>query len=194
MEKVEAVEAKYVEIQRAMDALISKQQEPGTPPVKSVSEDDISAIVNNVLTSKQKEQIMSENVKSVTQKMVEKFGADAEKVFYTKAAEMGMTPESFNELAKTSPQAVLNLIGINSQGKPSNSQPVTSTQNTSGITPNEESHLGRSKFSILNGSTTADLMQAVEDAKKMTTELEALGLSSADLSDPKNYRKYMQGK
>lgn len=187
------LEERYRNIEESVKKLTSREAPNEPTPQNGVSQEELSAIVNNILHTRDVETSSKKNLDTVVSAMLTKFGDQAEKEFYGKAQEFGMTKEGIESLARTSPQAIFRLFGIDGvQNKPASPNPTVGSVNTSGISPREESSIKPSTRRILNGGTTHDLLAEVEDAKKMVEELEKMGMSSHDLSNPKNYRKFMQ--
>lgn len=193
LSKAKDLEERYNNIEETVKKLTSQRADSENTPPKAASQDDISAIVANILASKESEAVSSKNINEVVNAMRNKFGETAEKEFYDKAADIGMSREGIEQLARTSPKAVYKLFGFDAA--PSNSgstKPNVSSFNTTGNEPRTETSIQRSSRKILMGGTTSDLLAEVAEARKAVEELQAQGLSSYDLSDPKTYRKFMQ--
>jgi hypothetical protein len=114
--------------------MLNKQPEtapPANPDIDKpgLTPDDVLRILQEQETAKTKKA----NAKAVAQKFREMHGDKAEEVFYGKAKEMGLTKESINQLASTSPQAVFSMFGIQDSFKPA---PTPSGVNTFGIPQN----------------------------------------------------------
>lgn len=173
--------------------LTQKQEKASTNGV-SLSEEDIAQLVESTLTKQQQAKIQQDNVTTVVSAVSQKFGADAEKVFYTKAQELGLSVEEMNALAARTPKAVLTLLGVSetTAHKQVNVSPTTGSVNTSAFQPNPESFLGRETTRVTIGATTDDLKQAVERSAALVDELQKQGLTTYDLTDPKVYFKHFK--
>jgi hypothetical protein len=179
-------------IEETVTALTQRQAEaPGTPPAVGLTEVQIAELVNRTLTQKEKETMQRSNINSVVSTLQQSFGADAEKKFYEKAQEMGMTMEEMNTLASRSPKAVLSMLGVSGQPAPKQTTFATqSSVNSSAFQPQQESYVGRNPRPTLIGATSQDLHMESQAANKMVEELHAKGMSVHDLSDPKVYFKH----
>lgn len=165
------------------------QQQSTTAPV--ISEEVVANLVTQTLTKREQELVQQKNVSTVVNQMQQSFGADAEKVFYEKANEIGLNAQQINSLAAQSPQAVLKLFGLE-QGKSTPPFPSikTSSVNTSGLEPAKTSYIGRNKSQALVGATTQDLLAERQASNMLVDELHTKGLSVHDLTDPKVYFKH----
>lgn len=196
LERLRAEAARVKELEDTLLKLSSGQQPPQqtqTPAPQGLSTDDVAKIVSQTLDKQAKEKTAKENTQSVVQKMAEAFGADAEKVFYQKAKEFGLTEQQVNDLAAQSPQAVFNLYGIG-QTKQQSSFPAPSqgSINPAGYQPQAKSNLGKNDKSVIIGATSEDLRAEREAARALVDELHANNLSTYDLTDPKTYFKYFK--
>lgn len=180
--------AKIAELERSIEALTRKETPALETPSGGVTEEQIAELVNRTLTRKQGEDTQKSNLSRVVNEMQQKFGADAEKAFYTKATELGMSVQEFNKLAATTPLAVLNLLGVQAATKPQHTtQPAQF--NTEAFQPQQNSFVGRNAKPMLIGATTQDMREEAVSAKKMVDELHAQGKTVHDLTDPKVYFK-----
>jgi hypothetical protein len=179
-------------IEQSVAQLTQQQQAQRDTPAAGVTEDAVANLVNQTLTQREIAAKKTANVSSVVAALTQKLGAEADKEFYKKAEELGMTAEQMNNLAAQSPTAVLKLFGLEGtkpQSIPSGS-PVQSSVNTAGLQPQQHSYVGRNQTSINVGATTQDLMEETQNSKKLVEELHNQGLSTYDLTDPKIYKKY----
>lgn len=182
-------------IQASVDALTQSNSTPPATPQASMTEEQIADLVARTLTKKEQEAVQQQNLSTVVSTLQQVFGADAEKTFYSKAQELGLSQEEINGLAATKPKAVLTMFGIGAdkQGTKTPFQsPMSNSVNTTGIPPNSESYVGRNPKPALIGATTEDLKMATDRAKKMVEELDKHGLSISDLTNPKIYSKYFK--
>lgn len=183
-------------IEQSVTQLTQQQQATQQTAAQGVTEDAVANLVNQTLTQREQAAKKAANVSSVVTALTQKLGGEADKEFYKKAEELGMTAEQMNNLAAQSPTAVLKLFGLEgnkSQSIPSGST-VQSTVNTAGLQPQQHSYVGRNAVTANVGATTADLMAEAQNSKKLVEELHAQGLSTYDLTDPKVYRKHFGNK
>lgn len=177
-------------LEETVKALTTQQPPQAATPAPGIDESKIAELVNRTLTQNQQEQLAKSNIGAVVNTLQQKFGAEAEKKFYEKASEMGMTVVEMNTLAAKSPKAVLTMLGVTEQAAPSKGiTPTTSTVNTSGFQPQQNTFVGRNPKPTLVGATTQDVMQETHNARKMVDELHAQGKSVHDLTDPKQFFK-----
>lgn len=193
MHKLEEEVQRLQALENTVLELTQKQEKASTNGV-TLGEQDIAKLVEQTLSRKQQATVQQENINSVVSTLTSKFGADAEKVFYTKATEMGLSMEEMNALAAKTPKAVLTLLGVSEQVAPkqTHNAPTQGTVNTSAFQQNPQSLVGREQKSTIIGSTTQDLKEAVDRAALMVEELAKEGLTSSDLSNPKLYNKYFR--
>lgn len=188
-----ATAAKAAELERLVESL-TKQPPQSTPAsqTQEVKPVDIRAEVQAVLAAQQQAEVAKKNTDSVVAKVAQAFGAEAEKKFYEKAQEAGLSVAEINALAAKSPKAVFTLLGItDTPQRPSNTHaPTGSSINTSGFTPSPESLIGKNKQPVLIGATTQQVVDEVRRAKSMVEELDRNGMSINDLTNPKVFFKH----
>ena len=161
------------------------------PTSQGLNAEQIAELVNQSLSQREAKVSQASNLQSVVASLQQSFGADAEKVFYDKAKELGMSVVEMNALAAKSPKAVLSMLNVKTEHK--TVQPFSQgTVNTNAYQPKQDSFIGRNPKSALIGATTQDIQEASNRAKNMVTELHAAGMSVHDLSDPKIYNKYFK--
>ncbi len=174
-------------------AQLTQQQQPQQqqPAPVGVTEDVVATLVNQTLTQREQAAKKAANVNSVVTALTQKLGGEADKEFYKKAEELGMTAEQMNNLAAQSPTAVLKLFGLEgNKVQTSSSLPVQSSVNTAGLQPQQHSYIGRNETTANVGATTQELMAEAANSKQLVEELHKQGLSTYDLTDPKIYKKY----
>ena len=181
-------------LEDAVRNLTEQTRTEGSPTNSGMSEQDIANLVNrsleNTLTQREVQSKQKENIGTVVSAMQTAFGQDAEKKFYEKATELGMSVAEFNALAAKSPKMVLNSLGVTGKEAPQGFTPTQGSVNTQGFTPTQDTSIGRNKVPTLIGATTQDLMVERLAANKMVSELHAAGKSVYDLTDPKVYFKH----
>lgn len=82
-----------------------------------ISHDVVSQIVQQQLRAASEQTIMKANTDKVVNAFREVYGEDAKNKFNSIAASNGMSPAQLEMLVTTSPEAVLNLAGINNKRK-----------------------------------------------------------------------------
>ena len=181
-------------LEDAVRNLTEQTRTEGSPTNSGMSEQDIANLVNrsleNTLTQREVQSKQKENIGTVVSALQTAFGQDAEKKFYEKATELGMSVAEFNALAAKSPKMVLNSLGVTGKEAPQGFTPTQGSVNTQGFTPTQDTSIGRNKVPTLIGATTQDLMVERLAANKMVSELHAAGKSVYDLTDPKVYFKH----
>lgn len=81
-------------------------------PQPSVDLSQIDSLIDNRINQKEQAKTAEQNINAVVSALSKTFGEKAEEVFYSKAAEAGLTPSQINDLAKSSPKAALKIAGI----------------------------------------------------------------------------------
>lgn len=177
-------------VEEVVARLTSNQPNTDTP-VNTLDEKSIAELVQRTLSQREVEAIQKANVTNVVSTLQGKFGQEAEKTFYAKAQELGMNIQQMNALAATSPQAVLQLFGIQKQGGLKENLPssVTSSVNTTGFETKQDSFVGRNTKRLEIGATDREQREELEASRKMLEELEKNGMSVDDLAKPSNYFK-----
>ena len=183
----------------ALKASVEKFTQPKQPPVQEpaqqgISEDEIGQMLERRLTAREQEALARTNQQKVVQAMKGAFGDQAQEMFYQKAQELGLDEAAINTLAARSPQAVLTMFGV--KGAPANSgtmAPIQTRQNTQVEVPNgDTSFIGREKSVSRLGEGHERTIELMENAKKMVEELREKGMTIDDLTNPKNFHKFMK--
>jgi hypothetical protein len=187
LQAVSAKAAKVDALELVVQELTQKMSTSQQTPAAGLSEEQVAELVNRTLSKTQTEAIQRSNTTSVVTALKASFGDKAEEVFYKKAQELGLSVAEFNAMAAKTPKAVLELVGVRSNGDPMRSN--TSTVNTAGFQPKQDSSIGRNAKTALLGATTQDLRDESANASKMVDELHSQGLTVHDLTDPKVYFK-----
>lgn len=177
-------------VEEVVERLASNQTNASTN-ANTLDEKSIADLVQRTLSQREVEAIQKANVTAVVTSLQGKFGQEAEKSFYAKAQELGMSVQQMNALAATSPQAVLQLFGVQKQGGSTEKMPssVASSVNTTGFETKQDSFVGRNTKRLEIGATDREQREELEASRKMLEELEKSGMSVDDLSKPSNYFK-----
>lgn len=102
------------------------EQPPPTTPSPSNTENttqsasDIESLVEKVITEKEKNRTVSQNIAVVGEEMERQFGDKAGQILKSKSQELGMSIDRLKEIAAESPTAFFQLIGVNAQKKATN--------------------------------------------------------------------------
>ena len=185
----EAQEAanKIKELEQVVLQLTQNNTPKANQPSGELSEEKIAELVNATLAKTQAITTQKQNLDTVVNKVREVYGDKADEVFYNKAKELGLSNEQINNLAATSPTAALTMLGIGSGSKSTVSTPGINTTN---FAPRQDTKITVNKESVMSGATSYQVRDEASRAKEMVDELHAQGLSTYDLTDPKQYRKY----
>lgn len=84
---------------------------------QSASE-SIEALVEKVITEKERNRTVSQNLAIASEEMEKQFGDKAGQILKTKSTELGMSIERLKEIAAESPSAFFQMIGVNAKAKP----------------------------------------------------------------------------
>lgn len=189
----EASLARMTTLEEEVRKLTQGNPAQGTPPA-AVDQETIAKLVEQSLTSAQQAQLAKANQQKVVEAITNKFGAEkAGELFYAKAAELGFSQADINALAGKSPEAALRIVGISEA--PAHRQGITppsSTVRTEGFQGHPGSLIGRETTTLPLGATTHDHQRLMENARGMVDELHQRGMSVEDLTDPRNFQKWMK--
>lgn len=192
--EADALRAEVERLKVAQDTLdrltAERSNQPNNQQVNTLGADEVENLVQKALTQREQLQIKKQNTASVVSELQKSFGDEAEKVFYSKAQELGMDAAQINSLAASSPAAVLQLFGLKNSTQIQHVNPSVQTSvNTAGFKPHEQTYVTRNSKTALVGATTSDLRAERENSKKLVEELHNKGLTTYDLTDPKEYFK-----
>lgn len=100
----------------------AEQPPPITPSPSNTenttqSASDIESLVEKVITEKEKNRTVSQNIAVVGEEMERQFGDKAGQILKSKSQELGMSIDRLKEIAAESPTAFFQLIGVNAQKK-----------------------------------------------------------------------------
>lgn len=99
------------------------EQPPPTTPSPSNTENttqsasDIESLVEKVITEKEKNRTVTQNITVVGEEMERQFGDKAGQILKSKSQELGMSLDRLKEIAAESPTAFFQLIGVSAQKK-----------------------------------------------------------------------------
>lgn len=188
IERLRKETERVANLEESVRKLTERTNDDGTPP-KALSAQEIADLVNQSLdtTLTQREIVAQQkrNTQAVVETLQASFGADAEKKFYDKATELGMTVAEFNTLAAKSPKMVLNALGVTERKNVQSGSPAQGSINSQGFTPQADTFIGRNKTLTLVGATSQELAEESKRSNQMVEELHKQGKSVHDLTDPK---------
>lgn len=160
-EKVEgamSVEKVYETVQE----LLSKERPTGAAPLDEAS---IASVLDRKLTEREQNARRAANVESVKQALAGKFGDKASEQFRAKAEELGLSVQTLNELAATSPKAALEYFGVKPNSVPGR---PSSTVNSEALQtrPPEQ----RPAKTVMGGATSKEVTAAWQTIKERYTK------------------------
>lgn len=188
IEKLRKEAERVAELERVIESM-SQGGSSNLPPVNKSPEVDVVSLVSKVLDQREQAKVAKTNADLVVQKVSEVFGADAEKKFYGKAQELGMSVAEFNALAARSPKSVLELMGIKDVQTTPSQRTQSSGINTAGLNPPKDTFITRNTKPFSVGATSQDVRDELDSARKMVDELHSSGKTIADLTNPKAFWK-----
>jgi len=121
---------------------MSKGSETGTeqpPPVTTSSSNtenttqsasDFEALVEKVITAKEKSKTASQNISVVGEEMQKQYGDKTADVLKAKSLELNMSLDRLKEIAAESPTAFFQLIGVKKMGEKTSTSTGVTTQST----------------------------------------------------------------
>jgi|TARA_R110000787_G_scaffold169085_1_gene281801 hypothetical protein len=95
-----------------------------------LSEERLSELVKQTLESTRTEETRINNITSVDQQLMSKFGDKAGEWLHTKASELGVNVKFLQDVASSSPIAFFNTVGLSTTNQQSNSGVTRSSVNT----------------------------------------------------------------
>ena len=177
-------------VERLTQPSTSQEQ---TVQVQGLTEEQVANLVQAQLTKSQQQQVSKQNLEAVVATVKAKFGEKAEQEFYGRAKELGMSVEEVNALAARTPKAALRMLGIEDTQQVRTGTPApTGSINTTALSPNTSSFIGRNSRKLEVGATSQDLMEEAAAARKMVDELQQKNMTIEDLTKPSNYFKYFR--
>jgi|TARA_R110002012_G_C11664243_1_gene612513 hypothetical protein len=124
-----------------------QQEKENTTP--SLSEDKVEELVKKTLESTRSEETKQENLKAVDNKLVGMFGDKAGNWLVNKSQELGVNPGFLEDVAKTSPSAFFNTVGLTESDIQKKSSVTTSSINTESlenVTQTQMAQVGTKKY------------------------------------------------
>jgi hypothetical protein len=128
-----------------------------TPQPVGLDKNELAQVVNQTIEMREAQRTAKQNADSVVAKFKDKFGDTAEQAYVTLAKESGLSVQQLNNLAATSPSAVLRLAGL-VNGEPAVAAKTTSSVNTEAFSGNKQTEQRSAR--VKQGATTKDLVEA----------------------------------
>lgn len=156
--KIEAENANYrdeLAKANAAEDLVAQIQQASTPQTSGnapVSMEAITTLVDQAISNKDKQTRIQSNQSKVASQLTDKFGDKAEELYLAKGKELGLGPQTLNEIAGTSPEAVLAWFG--EQVSKPNPTTIKSTVISNGMRQPEGSN---QKKSVMGMASDIDL-------------------------------------
>ena len=136
--EVELAELREARARELQEQTIERHPEPqpqNVPDVQAIDETQVLGLVDQVLSQREKQTIRDRNVQTVVQQMTEKFGSTeaADKAYNEKAQELGISLSMLNDVAASSPTAIMSFFGTTGASVPSK---TIGSVNTAGMSQN----------------------------------------------------------
>ena len=116
-------------LQQVLDSLKPQGGEPTPAPADTVpsglTEDSVVAL----LEQREAMTIAKSNADTVANKFRELYGEKGEEEFYSQASAKGLDRNFINQLASSKPEAVFNILGVDTKTAPSSMDSSVNTQN-----------------------------------------------------------------
>ena len=84
------------------------------PTMSGLSPEEVQALINSTVLERERNSRESSNKQESLKALAEAFGEGSQRVLQTKVAQLGISEEKLDELARTSPAAFKEVMGINS--------------------------------------------------------------------------------
>lgn len=117
----ESARAEELIRQADLDASLASSQPPKAKEEirPTISQEDIDALLERKLSEKEKSRLEASNFNSVKTKLTEQLGENYTPVVRERIESLGLSVEDFNQMARKSPDAILNILGLNEQKRES---------------------------------------------------------------------------
>jgi hypothetical protein len=100
--------------------------------------DDIEALVEKVITEKERSRTVTQNLSVVNEEMEKQYGDKAGQIIKAKSAELNMSLERLKEIAAESPTAFFQLVGFNNNNKKVTSMTTQSSVRSENFNSNSQ--------------------------------------------------------
>lgn len=122
----------------------AEQPSSGTPSPSNTenttqrASDDIEALVEKVITEKERSRTVTQNLSVVNEEMEKQYGDKAGQILKAKSAELNMSLERLKEIAAESPTAFFQLVGVNNNNKKVTSMTTQSSVRSENFNSNSQ--------------------------------------------------------
>jgi len=144
----------------------SKESGDGDKVSPTMKPEDVLGIVKDYLDNSKAAETRTSNIKMVTDAFKSRYGENASKELYNKAADLGFSREEINGMVANNPKATLRILGIESKA-PSKADPITMGNVDAGNFREKPKDTPRS---VMGSTRATDLIDAWNDNKKRTLE------------------------
>lgn len=157
-EKAESAVTVDTVYETVQELLKKERSTSGSAPLDEAA---LGSVLDRKLTEREANAKRAGNVESVKSALTGKFGEKASEVFRAKAEELGLSVQTLNELAATSPKAALEYFGVKPTGVPSR---PSSTVNTEALAsrPSDPPKIK----TVMGGATTKEVVATWQEIKK----------------------------
>lgn len=124
---------KQMENQRLASSESTQANEDTKKPAFDPAE--LDALMSNKIQQHELQRKESDNLNSVMSKLKEQYGSNYVSVLQTKTEELGLSKDDVNTLARKSPKAFFNTLGLGQQQQESFSAPPRSAQRNDNFAP-----------------------------------------------------------
>lgn len=122
---------------------VAEQPTPNTPSSSNTenttqSASDIESLVEKVITEKERNRTVSQNLTIVGEEMEKQYGDKAGQILKAKSIELGVSVERLKEIAAESPTAFFQMVGVNAKAKPTAPVATQSSIRSEGFNSNSQ--------------------------------------------------------
>lgn len=127
LEALRSSKQESVTLENVLEAITTTKEPEVQPAPAGLSPDDVL----NLLAKHEQAKAEKENINRVANKFKEVFGEKAEEEFYSRSASLGLSKEQVHKLASQSPNAVFNMLGV--QSTPTTTPSLKGSVNTAAM-------------------------------------------------------------
>lgn len=112
LDALRAESDKGANVQDVMDAIKNQQNQGADQQSKTLGEEDVTAMFQNLLTKSKAEELQASNEAKFSEAVTRMYGDKASGFIAGKAKELGIETRFLQEMARTSPDAAMKLVGV----------------------------------------------------------------------------------
>jgi hypothetical protein len=157
---------KAATMDEVLQQLSANRAQPEATPQEGLDANSVKDVTLNTLRQYEAEKAAKANQSSVAETLTKKFGEKAEEMYAKKAQELGLPLNLLDNLAATSPAAVLQYFDVKEKG--SHLNPSTGSVNTEALGNLNPPKLA--KKNIMFGASSSDILNAWKSAGQGLTE------------------------